>query len=688
MQALPIDPVLPDIVDALTSRGLCVLSAPPGAGKTTRVPLALLDKVKGKILMLEPRRVAARAAAERLATELGEKLGQSVGVRMRGQSVPGARIEVVTDGILTRLLQSDPSLDGIGCIIFDEFHERSMQADLGLGFVLESRNALREDLAVLVMSATLDVAAIAALLGGAPVVEAAGRSFPVGLVYAERPVGMLKGRDFVRSAVDLVMRAVAEQDGGALVFLPGEGEIRQVANALDGRIRDVDIMPLYGALPFAAQQAAIAPGSGRKLVLATSIAETSLTIQDITVVVDCGLARRSIFDPGNGMARLVTERVSRAEAEQRRGRAGRVAAGVCYRMWARGEEGALQAFAAPEIAQADLAGLALDLAMWGARDAENLALLTPPPEGLLAEARGLLRRLGALDDSGAITAHGQAIARLPVHPRLAHMVLRGGKGAAELAAICEERSVLKPARVDLVPQLRRLRGEKGIGETDHAALARAREGTKRLRRFEAGAEHSSGAQLSLAFPDRIALRRKGDEPRYLLSGGAGAILDREDTLAGARMLVAFDLDGDRREARIRRAIAVDEAEIRQVHADRITEVKLCEWSAREQRVKATVQTRLGALVLAEKTWKDASDALVLPALMDGVRATGLKVLDWSKSNTRLRARVEWLRNQGESMPDMSDEGLLSGLENWLGYTLNFFFIGNINFIKLFCKNFL
>ncbi|MDO5643748.1 MAG: ATP-dependent helicase HrpB, partial [Paracoccus sp. (in: a-proteobacteria)] len=423
---LPIIDALPALRDAMARAGRAVLIAPPGAGKTTLVPIALMDQVAGRIVMLEPRRLAARAAAERLAESLGQKPGADVGYRMRGEAVPGARIEVVTEGILTRMLQSDPALTGIGCLIFDEFHERSLNADLGLALAWEARGALSPDLQILVMSATLDAGPVAEMLGDAPVVESLGRAFPVETRYLPRPLPA--GHRLETEAARLIAQAHAETaddpGGTILAFLPGEGEIRRVAAALSGLA--VEIAPLYGAMDFKAQRAALAPPAPdgrRRIVLATAIAETSLTIPGVRVVVDAGRARRARFDPGSGMSRLVTERASRAEAEQRRGRAGRVAPGLCYRLWARAEEGALPAFAPPEIAVADLTGLALELANWGS-DGGDLAFLTPPPEAAMLEARALLRDLGALDQAGRITAHGREMAGLPTHPRIAHMLIR------------------------------------------------------------------------------------------------------------------------------------------------------------------------------------------------------------------------------------------------------------------------
>ncbi|WP_277020511.1 ATP-dependent helicase HrpB, partial [Paracoccus hibiscisoli] len=484
--ALPIDDALPALCAAIRSHGRAVLVASPGAGKTTRVPLALMDQVAGRILMLEPRRLAARAAAESLAQTLGEAVGGQVGYRMRGESVPGRRIEVVTEGILTRMIQTDPSLEGIGCVIFDEFHERSLNADLGLALVWEARGALREDLAVLVMSATLDAGPVAALLDDAPVVTSEGRAFPVETRWLDRPLPA--GGRLADDAARLIARAEAETrdtGGTILAFLPGEAEIRRVTAALSGT--GCDLVPLYGALPAAAQRAALAPpGAVRRIVLATAIAETSLTIPGVRVVVDAGRARRARFDPGSGMSRLVTERVSRAEAEQRRGRAGRVAPGICYRMWARAEEGALPAFAPPEITVADLTGLALELAVWGAR-AADLAFLTPPPDAALAEARALLGDLGALDGDGRITAHGRVLARLPLHPRLAHMLALAGPAAADLAALLSDRDPLRGAGADLEHRLRAIQapGARAAFEVNRQGIERIRAEAKRLRRLVA-----------------------------------------------------------------------------------------------------------------------------------------------------------------------------------------------------------
>ena len=663
---LPIDSILPTLVEALRGAGRAVLQAPPGAGKTTRVPLALLASglVRGRIVMLEPRRLATRAAAERLAEQLGEVPGQTVGYRMRGEAKVSAstRIEVVTEGILTRMIQSDPELTGIGAVIFDEFHERSLNADLGLALTWEIRQALRDDLVLLVMSATLDAGPVAEMLDAAPVVTSQGRSYPVDVRFLDAP---RPPRQRLETAIaDLVVRAVGEHDGGVLVFLPGEGEIRRAEAALAKRLpADCQIRPLYGALPFAAQRAAIAPvKEGRKVVLATSIAETSLTIEDIRVVVDAGLARRSRYDPGSGMSRLVTERVSRAEATQRAGRAGRVAPGTCYRLWTKGEDGALAAYPPAEIEATDLAPLALELALWGSAD---LAFLTPPPPGALSEARALLHGLGALDAQGRITAHGRALARLPLHPRLGHMLQTAGRRAAPLAALLAERDPLRGAPVDLALRMRAISGRyDGPGTVQAPAVDRIRAEARRLAQGlpADGPDLSLAAQVALAYPDRIGLRRKGDAPRYVLSGGKGAVMDAADPLAGQRLIVATDLDGDPREAKVRQAAVLAEAELRDLFSDQIGWENLCSWSRRERRVLTRQQEKFGALTLDDRNWPDAPPEAVAAAMCEGVRELGLRL---SGPAQRFRARVELVRAGGADLPAMDDQSLLDGLDDWL-----------------------
>ncbi len=670
MTRLPIHDALDELISALRTRGRAVLQAPPGAGKTTVVPLAMLEAglTKGRIVMIEPRRLAARAAAERMAETLGESVGQTVGYRVRGESKVGkdTRIEVVTEGILTRRLQNDPELAGVGAVIFDEFHERSLNADLGLALCLEVAGALRDDLILVAMSATLDAEPVATLMD-APMVTSEGRSYPVETRWLDRPLGP-KAR-IPEATADLVAQAVAEAEGGVLVFLPGEGEIRRVEGLLSGRLpSDCQIRPLFGAMEFAAQRAAIQPAtSGRKVVLATSIAETSLTIQDIRVVVDAGRARRSRFDPSSGMSQLVTERVTRAEATQRAGRAGRVAEGICYRLWTKGEEGGMQPFPLAEIESADLSGLALELAQWGA-DPADLPLLSQPNAGSYAEAVQLLKMLGALDDSGRITPHGAEIARLPLHPRLAHMLIRGGKPAAPLAALLADRDVLRGAPVDLSLRVEALQDlQKFLRERPYQphrpSLERVRQEQRRLSKSAPDGMRPSMAQMAaLAYPDRIGARRKGDTPRYLLSGGSGAIMASEDPMASAPFIVATDLDGDRKDAKIRQAIQISAAELRELYEDRIAWVDSCEWSDREKRVVARSQERFGAIALQDRIWKDPSDEAVSRAMLAGVRQLGLP---WSDAARRFAARVTLARAEDPDLPSVAEADLLERAEDWL-----------------------
>ena len=669
MIRLPIEDALPALRAALSARGLAVLQAPPGAGKTTRVPLDLLESglIRGRIVMLEPRRLAARAAAERMAETLGEAVGQTVGYRIRGESKTSraTRIEVVTEGILTRMIQSDPGLDGIGALIFDEFHERSLNADLGLALALEIRGALREDLMLLVMSATLDAAPVAALMGDAPLITSEGRAYPVETRWLPRPPDA--SFRYEASMASLIVQAVEENpEGGVLVFLPGEGEIRRVEAALGNRLPlGCEIRPLFGAMDFAAQRAALTPAKGRKIVLATSIAETSLTIPDVRVVVDGGRARRARFDPNSGMSRLVTERLTKAEAEQRRGRAGRVAEGVCYRHWTRGEEGGLAAFPPAEIEAADLTGLALELALWGG---DALPFLTAPNPGAMAEAKALLEGLGALEQ-GRITAHGKAIAALPLHPRLAHMLLVAGQGATNLAALMAERDPLKGAPPDLALRLAAIADPRRF-EASHPwpvsrpIIERIRDEARRLSRAipDLKTDLSLGQMAALAYPDRIGLRRKGEAPRWVLSGGKGAAMSAGTPLATARLLVATDLDGDAREAQIRQAVALSEAELRAVHGDHIQWRNVCHWSKREGRILARRQEGFGALVLADQAWPDAPPEALAKAALEGLRLNGLH---FTPAARRLRARIELARGGGSDWPDCRDQALLDSAEDWL-----------------------
>lgn len=674
---LPIEPILPELLAALRHDGMAVLQAPPGAGKTTRVPAYLFENqfCAGRILMLEPRRVAARAAADRLAEGFDEAAGQTVGYRIKGESKTSkaTKIEVVTEGILTRMIQSDPELSGIDCVIFDEFHERSLNADFGLALCLEIRDALRPDLAILVMSATLDAGPVARLMGDAPVLTTKGRSFPVETRWLARPWSKpgQRGPRFENALAELVVQASDETEGGILVFLPGAGEIRRVESLLKGRIKAAEIMPLFGAMPFAQQRRVLQPlNTARKIVLATSIAETSLTIPDIRVVVDGGMSRRARFDAGAAMSRLVTERVTKAEAAQRRGRAGRVAAGVCYRFWTKGEEGGMRAFPPAEIESTDLSALVLEMALWGASDPTALAFLTPPPAGAFVAAQGLLRSLGALDVHMRITDHGKALARLPMHPRLGQMVQKaGGKQAALLAALLESRDPLRGAPVDVALRLEALQDLRQFQQShsfvvDKNLLGSIRNDARRLEK-PVRKPASIGVLLSLAFPDRIGLTRGGDKGQFLLSGGKGAFIATVDPMAAARIVVVADLDGDTREAKVRLAARISEAELLQWHGAQIADVNICRWSKRERKVVARQQKQLGALVLEDQVWRKATDDQLSTAMIAGIRDMGLDCLNWNKAARLMVARVEWLRARGAEIPRMDQASLEAGLEDWL-----------------------
>ncbi|HCW90849.1 MAG TPA: ATP-dependent helicase HrpB, partial [Marinobacter sp.] len=542
---LPIEAILPELKQILNQGTTALLQAPPGAGKTTRVPLALLDapwRENRKILMLEPRRLAARSAARFMAKQLGEGPGQTVGYRTRlDTKISGStQIEVVTEGILTRLIQNDPMLDDYAAVLFDEFHERSLQADLGLALVRESQQALREDLRVLIMSATLDTAPIARVLGKVPVITSEGRAYPVEVLYRPLP----RNARIVDQVVTVIQEALRDQTGSLLVFLPGAGEIRRVAQQLTGQLPDnVLLALLYGNLKSAQQDRAIspAPDGKRKIVLATAIAETSLTIEGVRVVIDAGQQRRAVFDPNSGMTRLITGNVSKASAEQRKGRAGRIEPGVCYRLWSESAQFGLADYTPSEIQQADLAPLVLELAQWGARSPQQVAWIDAPPKAHWQQAVDLLQWLDLLDTKGAITDHGKAARDLGLHPRLAHMVIRAramglGQLGAELAALLEERDLLGPvAGADLHERIRLLRGERPPQGLDPARLNAVRQAAKRLCREPWSQEVPGGSEvgrvLAQAYPDRIARRRSGAAPRYQLSNGKGAVLREEDPLA-------------------------------------------------------------------------------------------------------------------------------------------------------------
>ncbi len=668
---LPIHEALPALKSALAGREAAVLVAPPGAGKTTVVPLALLDEswaAGGKIVMLEPRRLAARAAASRMAQSLGESVGETVGFRVRLQSKVSARtrVEVVTEGVFTRMILGDPGLDGVAAVIFDEFHERSLDADLGLALARDAQGLVREDLKILVMSATLDGARISALLDEAPVVESQGRMFPVDTRYLGRDERQRLEERVVRA----VERALAEEGGSLLVFLPGQGEIRRTETLLRERLRrpGVDIAPLYGALEPAEQDRAVAPAAPgrRKVVLATSIAETSLTIEGVRVVIDCGLARVPRFDPSSGLTRLETVRVSRAAADQRRGRAGRTEPGVCYRLWDEPETRALPAFARPEILEADLSRLALDLARWGARDASGLAFLDPPPNAAFSEARILLNRLQALDGQGGLTAHGRALADMPLAPRLAHMVVRAAASGqaergAKIAAVLSEQG-LGGRDVDLRHRLESFERDRSPRAKDARTLAER--WARAAGKPSGAAELDDALMLAEAYPERVA-KARGKPGEYQLSGGRGVYLEPTDALARETWLAVGELGGGEARDRVLLAAPLDEAALREAFADRLVAEDRLEPDARG-KVRARRLLRLGKLVVEERLLDKIDPTLVAKALLDQVAREGLSAVPLGEASAALRQRVAFLR-QGDpdTWPDLSEPALLARLGEWL-----------------------
>ena len=692
---LPIQQVLPALASELGDKRRAVLSAPPGSGKTTAVPLALLEQpwLKGRrILMLEPRRLAARAAARRMADLLGEKVGETVGYRVRFDHKVSAhtRIEVVTEGILTRRLQSDPELEGVGLVVFDEFHERSIHADLALALCLDVAESLRSDLRLLVMSATLDSAAVAGLLDGAPVVEGGGQSHPIEIHHLDSdPKARLS--DTVTGGV---LQALRQERGDILVFLPGVGEIRAVLNALRERpeCASLELCPLYGDLSREEQDRAILPSpeGRRRIVLATSIAETSLTIEGITTVVDSGWSRRPRFDPNSGLTRLETVRVSRAAADQRAGRAGRLGPGVCYRLWGLSVQASLRDHLPPEIAEADLAPLCLELAQWGVAEPNDLKWLTPPPAGSYAQARELLQALEALDEGGRITGQGKSMVSMGLHPRLAHMLLRAREHgqletAADLAALLTERDILsrrpgEPSPTDLEQRLELLARFRARGAKDAARLGADPGGCRRiiqagkqwLRQAEGGHmgvedKLSVGGLLASAYPDRIA-RYRGGRGGYRLSSGRGARLPEGDLLDGAAFLVTAHLDAGQKEGRVYLAAAIALEELRVVQGERIRWVSEVRWDPVSSAVETHEEERLGSLVLSQRPAAGVDPETVRAAMLEGVRVMGLECLPWSDAAREWRARIESLRGwQPEAgWPDLSDAALMQSLDEWLG----------------------
>jgi ATP-dependent helicase HrpB len=728
---LPVEECIAALRAALVEQGQAVLQAPPGAGKTTVVPLRLLDEpwlAGRRIVMLEPRRLATRAAARRMAVLLGEEVGGTVGYRTRDErrTGPGTRIEVVTEGILTRRLQQDPALPGVGLVIFDEFHERNLHADLALAMTLDARPALRPDLRLLVMSATLDTTRIAALLGAAsvpaPVIASEGRAWPVDIRFVPPPPAArrsgFKGRpgppprpgaQVVAAVTGAVFRALREESGDLLVFLPGAGDIRRVEAALrepgSGLPEGVDVRPLYGALPIADQDAALAPSppERRRVVLATDIAETSLTVDGVRVVVDGGWRRTPRYDPRSGLTRLETVGITKASADQRAGRAGRTEPGVAYRLWSKLEHAARRPFPDPEIATADLAGLALELAVWGGRAAvtsgdtpepPGLPFLDPPPARALEEGRRLLSFLGALDAEGRPTAAGREMADLPLHPRLARMVVgaaatgRGGTACA-LAALLEDRDVLRgrpdEIETDIAVRLRLLvdreaRHPQADGQAVAAARRRAAELARRVGLPAPGAADTAdpGPVLALAYPDRIGQARGG--ARFRLRGGGGAWLAAGEPLAGEAFLVVAELDAAGRssaaagkDSRIRLAAALDAEDVEAVAAATGATVELIaalSWDTSRDDLRARAQRRLDNLILGETDGPAEPGPATTAALVARTRATKLGILKWTEAARSLQVRAAFVRRvetggATAEWPDLSDSALLASLDAWL-----------------------
>jgi ATP-dependent helicase HrpB len=680
----PIDDILPRLQDAFQHSKNIVLSAPPGTGKTTQVPLALLSSewlASKKIIMLEPRRLAARRAAEYMSAQLGEKTGQQVGYRIRGEAVISkhTRIEVVTEGILTRFLQHEAELPNVGLIIFDEFHERSIHADLGLAMILDVQEHLRSDIRILIMSATLDGLAIAKLLGDAHMIESKGQSFPVTTYYAR----FTSEKSVEARIVDTIVRALDEHEGDLLVFLPGRREMKRVENLLWEKhlSEDVIVHSLYGDAPYQHQSAALspAPSGKRKVILSTSVAETSLTIDGVCVVIDSGLARISQFDVRRGMSGLLTVPVSKAIADQRRGRAGRQQSGVCYRLWMETEHEMLSKYPQPEIKTADLAPLTLDLAQWGTPDGTNLQFLDPPPAAHLAQARALLKNLGAADQTGKLTSHGKAMSELPIHPRLAHMILRGkelgfGALACDIAALLEERDILagkKDTDIDLASRLHVLyqqrAGDEGIHERISSQSRRLKQLTAIRNESKEKEESVSGILLALAYPDRIARRRENQSSRYQMTSGTTAVVPSGSLLAREEFLAIGEVDGLGTDVRVFLAAPLQQQQLEKVFIDDLVHTEEVYWSETENKIITRKVTKLGAVILSERTLETHSGHL-LEAMLDGIRQMGIHCLPWDKETRTLQQRVQWLQKYSAStdtIPDLSDTALLASLEEWL-----------------------
>ena len=695
MLPLPIEAVLPSIRQTLETCPNALLTAPPGAGKTTRVPLALLTAswLSGKnLLLLEPRRLAARAAANRMAEEIHEHVGETVGYRMRLDTEvgPRTRIEVVTEGVLTRMLHQDPSLEAYGIVLFDEFHERSLQADIGLTLCLEAQRLFRPDLRLLVMSATLDCGSVSRLLGHAPIITCQGRMFPVETRYLDQPLtGPLD-----RAVTQTIKRSLAQDHGSLLVFLPGMAAIRRVERMLlDAELGStIHIAPLHGELPQAMQDAAIRPAAlgSRKIVLATSIAETSLTIDGIRVVIDSGWLRLPRFDPRSGLTRLETVRITKDSADQRRGRAGRLESGICYRLWTEKEQAGLVAHRSPEILEADLASLTLDLAQWGTLDPEELSWLTPPPRGGISQCKELLVQLGAFSTDGRLTQHGRQMAALPLHPRLSHMMIQSiplglTSLACEVAALLSERDILPGVRHDQNPDFR-IRLDLVHGQQDFVGLPVNRATVERMKRTaqlwrrqlnapfvkenDGGHDRSQavGLLLALAYPDRIAQRQTGEAARYRLVNGRGAQFTGPNPLAAEPFLVVADLDGSTPWGRIHLAAPITREEVESLYRDQLVVEESVIWDKASGAVRASRRQKLGTVVIKDEAISEPDQVHICNAILQGIQQAGLESLSFTHELQQWRARVMWVRHiEGahSDWPDLSYEALLTTLGTWL-----------------------
>ena len=673
---LPIDEALPDLTAALRANNAAVLVAPPGAGKTTRVPLVLAGEgwVKDRrILVLEPRRLAARAAAERMAKTLAERVGETVGLRVRfGSKVSRkTRIEIVTEGIFTRLILDDPMLEGVAAVLFDEFHERSLDADLGLALARDAQHGLREDLRLLVMSATIDGARVSGLLGNAPVIESQGRAFPVDTRYVGRAAGAIEPQ-----MADTILRALRADQGSLLAFLPGAAEIRRTRTQLESRTdAATDVVALYGALSGDEQDRAIlpAPPGRRKIVLATAIAETSITIEGVRIVVDSGLARVPRYEPDVGVTRLETVRVSRAAADQRRGRAGRTEPGICYRLWDEPQNAALEPFARPEILAADLSSFALDLGAWGAAP-DKLAFLDPPPRPALAEANALLVALGAIDAGGRLTEEGRQLRRLPLPPRLARMVVDAARAgdalqAAEIAALIGERG-LGGDDIDLRERLNALHRDRSARGRDVRAMAERWAEIATAPSPQGAGESSVGTLIAHAYPERIAKNRGSGSGAFLLANGRGAVMDRASPLSREPYLAVAELTGSAAAGRILSAAPLTLADIETHFADRIESREEITFDPASMSLRGRNSRRLGSIALSERPVPVIASDDTARQLADGIAATALDRLPWTNALKQWRDRVMFVRmSEGDEWPDLSDSALKATASEWLSPAL-------------------